>query len=145
MLTAHEITLVKESFRKVTPIASEAAALFYARLFELEPSLRGLFRGDMREQERKLITALTLAVNSLDRPDALVATLRALGERHTAYGVRDEHYEIVGRALLWTLEKGLGGDFTPDVRTAWTKLYSTIATVMQDAARAPLARRSAVA
>lgn len=130
-----DIILVQDSFRKVLPISEQAAALFYARLFELDPSLRGMFRGDMAEQGRKLMTMLAIAVTALDRPETLVLTVRQLGKRHAGYGVRDEHYATVGAALLWTLEKGLGPEFTPEVRAAWTKTYTMISTTMIDASR----------
>ncbi|HEY0947045.1 MAG TPA: globin family protein [Opitutaceae bacterium] len=135
VLTDHEISLVQTSFRKVAPGALEAAALFYARLFELDPALRGLFHGEMRDQEQKLMTALALAVSSLKHPDVLRNTVRALGERHASYGVRNEHYDTVGRALLWTLEKRLSDDFTPEVRAAWANLYALLATEMREGMR----------
>jgi hemoglobin-like flavoprotein len=130
-----EIALVKESFRNVLPIADQAAALFYARLFELDPSLRHLFRGDMVEQGRKLMTMIGTAVASLDRLDQIVPAVRQLGARHGGYGVREEHYATVGAALLWTLEKGLGAQFTPAVREAWTMTYTLLANTMLDAQR----------
>jgi hemoglobin-like flavoprotein len=130
-----EITLVQDSFRKVVPIADQAAALFYARLFELDPELRGLFRGDMVQQGRKLMAMITMAVTSLNRLDLLVPSVRALGARHAGYGVEEEHYATVGAALLWTLEKGLGEEFTPAVRDAWTATYSLLANTMIEAQR----------
>lgn len=135
-----EISLVKESFRKVVPIADQAAVLFYARLFELDPSLRPLFRGDMTEQGRKLMTMISAAVGALDRLETIVPVVRQLGVRHAGYGVKEEHYATVGAALLWTLEKGLGPAFTPAVRTAWTNTYTLLANTMIDASRqAPVA------
>jgi hemoglobin-like flavoprotein len=134
-MTPSDITLVKESFRKVLPIADQAAALFYARLFELQPELRPLFRGDLHEQGRKLMTMIGIAVSSLDRLDAIVPAVRALGARHAGYGVTEESYATVGAALLWTLEKGLGPDFTPAVREAWTSTYSLLANTMIEAQR----------
>lgn len=138
-MTSSEITLVKDSFRLVVPIADQAAALFYARLFELDPSLRPMFRGDLHEQGRKLMTMLAAAVAALERPEALLPTVRQLGARHAGYGVQEKHYVTVGAALLWTLEKGLGAGFTTEVRAAWTKLYTLIANTMIDASRAQAA------
>jgi len=135
-MTPSEITLVKESFEKVRPIADQAATLFYGRLFELDPALRSLFHGDMVEQGRKLMASLALATATLDRPDQLLPVVRSLGVRHVSYGVREEHYATVGAALLWTLEKGLGADFTPAVRAAWTETYTLLAETMIAAARA---------
>jgi nitric oxide dioxygenase len=130
-----DIALVKDSFRKVVPIADQAAALFYARLFELDPALRHLFRGDMVEQGRKLMTMIATAVASLERLDTIVPAVRALGARHAGYGVQEDHYATVGAALLWTLEKGLGPEFTPAVREAWTSTYSLLANTMIEAQR----------
>ncbi len=135
-MTSREITLVQSSFRAVAPIADQAAALFYARLFELDPALRAFFRGDMQEQGRKLMSVLSLAVGSLEKLDQLLPAVRQLGVRHVGYGVDDSHYATVGAALLWTLEKGLGSAFTPEVRAAWTTTYNTLASAMLDAAHA---------
>src|SRR5262245_30664616 len=123
-------TLVQTSFAQVRPIADEAAALFYSRLFELNPALQPLFKGDMEEQGRKLMDMLTLAVKGLDRPEALLPVLATLGRRHAGYGVKKQDFETVGEALLWTLEQGLGPGFTPEVREAWTDLYRFVADTM---------------
>jgi hemoglobin-like flavoprotein len=136
--------LVQRTFEMVVPIAEVAAGLFYGRLFEVDPSLKPLFRGDIKDQGKKLMSTLKVAVQSLDRLDALVPVVQALGRRHLAYGVRDEHYDTVGGALLWTLEKGLGDVFTPEVKEAWTIVYGVLAKVMKDAANevAPLSLRT---
>ena len=127
-------TLVKNSWAKVIPIADKAAELFYGRLFELEPGVKPLFKGDMKEQGAKLMKTIGIAVNSLDRLDELVPIVQDLGKRHVGYGVTPEHYPVVGGALLWTLEHGLGDGFTPDVKEAWTVTYQTLANVMMEAA-----------
>ena len=129
-----QIELVQSSFAQVAPIADVAAALFYQRLFELDPSLRPMFRGDMIEQGKKLMTMLGSVVGNLRHLDRIVPGVRALGARHADYGVRDEHYDTVGAALLWTLDKGLGEAFTADVREAWTAAYTLLAETMKDAA-----------
>src|SRR5690349_20422605 len=108
MLTPRQIALVQDSFAVVAPIADDAASLFYRRLFELDPSLQAMFRGDMREQRKKLMQMLTAAVKGLNHLDRLVPVVEDLGRRHAGYGVADQHYDTVGAALLWTLEKGLG-------------------------------------
>ena len=125
---------VQESWAKVEPISEVAAELFYNRLFELDPALRPLFRGDMKEQGKKLVQMLTVVVRGLDRLDDLVPAVEALGRRHAGYGVADNHYDTVAAALLWTLGRGLGDGFTPDVRQAWTDAYTLLATVMKRAA-----------
>ena len=135
-MTGEQITLVRDSFEKVVPIADAAAALFYGRLFDLDPSLEPLFKGDIVEQGRKLMQMLGVAVRSLDRLEQIVPAVRALGARHVAYGVRDEHYETVGRALLWTLKRGLGDSFTPEVEAAWAEVYTTLAGAMKAGAAA---------
>ena len=128
------IQQIQESFAKVAPIAETAAELFYNKLFELDPELPTLFTGDMKAQGAKLMETLSFAVHSLSNLDALIPALEALGARHVAYGVKDEHYDTVGDALLWTLEQGLGNDFTPACRAAWTEVYGVISAVMQGAA-----------
>lgn len=129
-----QIELVQTSFEKVVPIAGTAADLFYARLFELDPALRPMFPADLSEQKHKLMHMLTVVVRGLNRLDQLVPAVQQLGARHASYGVKDEHYATVASALLWTLEKGLGPDFTPEVKEAWVAAYTVLATTMQAAA-----------
>ena len=136
-MTPTEVGLIKASWATVEPIADTAAELFYGRLFELDPALQRLFRRtDMAAQRKVLMQTLAVVVKSLDRLDQIVPAVQALGRRHGGYGVRAEHYDTVGAALLWTLEQGLGGGFTPAVRDAWTQAYGTLASVMIDAAAA---------
>lgn len=137
MLTLAQIAAVKESFALVRPRADRAAAQFYERLFVLDPKLRPLFGGDLVEQGRKLMQMLGTAVASLDRLDAVLPGIKALGARHAGYGVKDAHYDTVGGALLWTLEQGLGDKFTPEVRTAWIAAYTLVAETMKAAGKAP--------
>jgi len=139
MLTQAQKTLVQDSFAVIAPIADDAAVLFYRRLFEIDPSLQAMFRGDMAEQRRKLMQMLTAAVKGLDRLEQLVPVVQELGRRHATYGVADAHYDTVGAALLWTLEKGLGDAFTPETKEAWATVYGLIAATMQQAAREALA------
>lgn len=133
-MTPQQVTLVKTSWQKVLPISDKAAELFYGKLFEMDPALEPLFSGDMTEQGRKLMLMINTAVNSLDRLDAIVPAVQGLGKRHVAYGVKDEHYDTVAGALLWTLEAGLGDAFTPEVKDAWVQTYTILATTMKDAA-----------
>lgn len=128
------ISAVQGTFAKVEPIADKAAELFYGRLFELDPSLKPMFKGDMSEQGAKLMRMIGIAVRGLTDLDSIVPAVQNLGVRHVAYGVKDEHYATVGAALLWTLEQGLGDDFTPEVKQAWTDVYTLLAQVMQEAA-----------
>jgi hemoglobin-like flavoprotein len=137
-MTPQQIALVRESFAKVVPIREQAAALFYERLFAIDPGTRPLFRGDMKSQGAKLMAAIAAVVKSLDRIDTLLDDLRALARRHDAYGVRAEHYASVGAALLWTLEQGLGFGFTPEVRDAWAAAYGLLSSAMIAATSEPL-------
>lgn len=133
-MTPEQKVLVQQSFTKVVPIADQAAALFYQRLFSLDPTLQPLFRGNMEEQGRKLMKMIGTAVNGLDDLDALVPAVQDLGRRHVGYGVEDGHYDTVGAALIWTLEQGLGDAFTSPVREAWVTVYGILASTMKDAA-----------
>ena len=137
-MTPQQVALVRQSFAKVVPISEPAAALFYDRLFTVDPSTRPLFRGDMKSQGAKLMAAIGAVVKSLDRIEVMLDEIRALARRHGRYGVREEHYASVGAALLWTLEQGLGSDFTPDVRGAWTTAYGVLSSTMIAAASEPV-------
>lgn len=135
-MTPDQIALVQSSFSKVVPIKEQAAELFYGRLFELDPSLKPLFKGDMKVQGQKLMAMIATAVGGLRVLDQIVPAVQALAKRHVGYGVKDSHYATVGAALLWTLEKGLGPDFTPEVKEAWATVYGILSTTMQQAAAA---------
>jgi hemoglobin-like flavoprotein len=132
-MTPLQIELVQTSFQKVVPIAGTAADLFYDRLFEIAPAVRPMFPQDLKEQKVKLMAMLGTAVTNLHRLDEILPAVKALGQRHKGYGVSDAHYAPVGAALLWTLEKGLGADFTPEVKAAWTETYTALAGVMTTA------------
>jgi nitric oxide dioxygenase len=133
-MTPTQIESIRHSWAQVEPIAEQAAVLFYGRLFELDPSLKRLFRHtDMAAQGKVLMQTLTVVVKSLDRLDQLLPAVQALGRRHAGYGVRPEHFDTVGAALLWTLQQGLGEGFTPEVREAWASAYTALASVMIDA------------
>jgi hemoglobin-like flavoprotein len=134
MITSDDILRVRASFALVVPIKEAAADLFYNRLFEIAPQVRALFPDDLAEQKRKLMAMIATAVGGLHNLDNLVPAVKALGARHVGYGAKAEHYAVVGEALLWTLERGLGEAFTPDVRQSWTKVYGTLAAVMQTGA-----------
>ena len=129
-----QIMLVQETFEKVRPISEVAAELFYNRLFELAPSLKSLFKGDMKTQGRMLMQMIDYAVTGLNKPDSIIPIIQDLGKRHVGYGVKEEYYETVGEALLWSLEQGLGKDFTPDVKEAWTEAYKLLSDTMKSAA-----------
>lgn len=133
-LSAKDKQLIQSSFKQVLPIADAAAEIFYAKLFEYDPALKKLFRGDLKKQGQMLMSTLKAAVDGLDDVPALAKVLQALAKRHLDYGVKVDDYTPVGNALLFTLHKGLGDGFTPEVRQAWVKVYSIIASVMRSAA-----------
>jgi len=136
-MTPEQVFLVQKSWRQVLPIADTAAELFYTRLFTLDPSVKPLFKGDMKAQGKKLMAMIGTAVGGLSKLESIVPAVQDLGRRHVKYGVKDQHYDTVGAALLWTLEQGLGEAFTPDVKSAWITVYGVLATTMKDAAKVP--------
>ena len=130
-MTPHQQNLIKESFGMVAPIADQAATIFYARLFELDPSLERLFaHTDMAAQRKNLMQTLTVVVKSIDKLDTIVPAVQALGSRHAGYGVTPEMFRTVGQALLDTLAVGLGDAFTPECREAWVEAYGILSSVM---------------
>jgi nitric oxide dioxygenase len=129
-MTPQQVTLVQESFAKVAPIADQAAVLFYDRLFEIAPQVRAMFKGDMTEQRRKLMAMLGTVVAGLSKLETVLPAASALAKRHIAYGAQPVHYPVVGAALLWTLEKGLGDAWTPQVANAWGEAYGMLSGYM---------------
>jgi nitric oxide dioxygenase len=125
-----QVKLVQDSFAKVAPISEQAAVLFYDRLFDVAPSVRAMFPDDMTEQRKKLMGTLAVVVNGLSNLGAILPAASALAKRHVDYGAKPEHYPVVGGALLWTLEKGLGDSWTPEVAEAWTAAYGTLSGYM---------------
>jgi hemoglobin-like flavoprotein len=132
-MTSQQIALVQQSFTVAAPQAQAIASRFYQRLFELDPTLRRLFTGDMREQEDKLMTMLAFVVHHLHQPAPILEAIRRLGERHRHYGVAPHHYTTVGEALLWTLAQHFGPAFTAEVEAAWAAAYQLLTGVMQEA------------
>jgi hemoglobin-like flavoprotein len=132
-MSPEKIALVQDSFKKVVPIAGPAADIFYDRLFEIAPDVRGLFPEDMTEQKKKLMQMLAIAVNGLTKLDEILPAVQDLGRRHNGYDVTAAHYDKVGEALIFTLDKGLGEAFTPEVKDAWVETYGALAGVMIEA------------
>jgi hemoglobin-like flavoprotein len=133
MLTKEEMDLVQGDWAKVVPIAETAATLFYDRLFSLDPSVKAMFPSDLTDQKKKLMQTIGVAVNSLGNLPELVPVVQALGKRHVGYGVKAQHYETVGSALLWTLKAGLGDGFTIEHEAAWGKVYGVLSKTMIEA------------
>ncbi len=133
-MTENQVSLVQGTFAKVAPISETAAEIFYSKLFELDPSLKPLFKTDIKEQGKKLMSMIGAAVGGLNNLEALVPVVQELGKRHVEYGVTPEHYDTVATALLYTLEKGLGDSWTPEVQDAWVEVYTVLASTMKEAA-----------
>ena len=133
-MTPTQVKLVQESFEKVVPIADKAADIFYTKLFELDPTLKTMFKTDLAEQGKKLMTMLGTAVGGLNHLDKIVPAVQELGKRHVDYGVKPDHYNTVATALLYTLETGLGSAWTPEVKEAWIAVYVLLSQTMKDAA-----------
>ena len=129
-MTRDQVKLVQDSFAKVAPISDKAAELFYGRLFEIAPQVRAMFPDDMSEQRSKLMATLAIVINGLNNLDAILPAASALAKRHVRYGAQAAHYPVVGDALLWTLEKGLGDAWTPPVAAAWARAYTTLSGYM---------------
>ena len=139
-MTPEQVQLVQQSFSKVAPIADQAALMFYDRLFEVAPQVKAMFPADMTEQRKKLMATLAIVVNGLSNLESILPAASALATRHVAYGAKAEHYPVVGSALLWTLEKGLGEAWTADVAGAWTAAYGTLSSFMISEAYGPTAQ-----
>lgn len=133
-MTPEQIRAIQESFARVAPISEQAAAIFYGRLFEIAPEVKPLFGGDMTEQGRKLMATLATVVNGLGNLNSILPAASALAKRHVDYGVKAAHYQPVGAALLWTLERGLGDRWTPDLNAAWSTAYALLSQFMIDEA-----------
>ena len=129
-MTPDQVKLVQQSFAKVAPISETAAVLFYDRLFEIAPQVRAMFPADMTEQRKKLMATLAVVVNGLSNLESVLPAASSLARRHVAYGAKPSHYPVVGGALLWTLEKGLGEAWTPETAAAWTAAYGTLSGYM---------------
>jgi nitric oxide dioxygenase len=129
-MTPDQIKLVQDSFAKVAPISEAAAVLFYDRLFEIAPQVKAMFPADMTEQRKKLMATLAVVVSGLSDLPSVLPAASALAKRHVDYGAKPEHYPVVGSALLWTLEKGLGDAWTPELAAAWTAAYATLSGYM---------------
>ncbi|HTP93426.1 MAG TPA: globin family protein [Xanthobacteraceae bacterium] len=129
-MTPDQIKAIQDSFLKVAPISEQAAALFYGRLFEIAPAVKPLFRGDMKELGRKLMATLGVVVHGLANLESILPAASALAKRHVDYGVKAADYTPVGAALLWTLERGLGEQWTPQLAAAWTEAYTILSGFM---------------
>ena len=129
-VTPQQAALIHDSFAEIAPDSELVAAIFYDRLFEIAPQVRAMFPDDMTEQRKKLMATLAIVVQGLNNLDTILPAASALAKRHVSYGAEAAHYPVVGQALLWTLEQGLGPSWTPDVAAAWTGAYTTLSEFM---------------
>lgn len=132
-MTPEQIKLVQTTFDRIRPVAQETGELFYQKFFEIDPTVRPLFKGDMKQQGLMLMTAIGMAVSNLDRPETIAGNIEALGQRHRQYGVRAADYNTFGAALMWTLEQVLGDAFTQEVREAWGETFALLSNSMKQA------------
>ncbi|HEX7949121.1 MAG TPA: globin family protein [Candidatus Limnocylindrales bacterium] len=133
-MTPEQRRLVQSSWVQVLPKSETAAALFYSRLFELEPAAARLFRRDMREQGVLFMQMISVIVRGLDDLATLTPAVEALGRRHVGYGVESADHDAVGAAFLWALQRTLGEGFSPSVQVAWASTYKVVASIMRQAA-----------
>lgn len=134
-MTPEQIKIVQATFNKIRPVAQETGELFYQKFFEMDPTVRPLFKGDIKRQGLMLMTAIGMAVSNLDRPETIAGNIEALGYRHWQYGVRPHDYNTFGAALMWTLEQVLGDDFTQEAREAWGETYALLSSSMKQATK----------
>ena len=130
-MTQDDIVLVQQSWRKALGNRDSVAATFYPKLFELDATLQPLFEADMRDNGRKLVHLITTVVRGLDRVEFLLPAVRDYGRRQSKSGIRDEHHGAVATALLWSLERTLDGEFTPQVKSAWIVTYGLLSQTMR--------------
>lgn len=134
-MDAIDIENVQSSFAKVAPIADAAAGIFYGRLFDIAPDVKPLFANtNLSKQGQKLMATLSVVVNGLKDLPSIVPAAQALAVRHNNYGVVDTHYAVVGDALIYTLDEGLGDAFTDEIKASWIKAYTLLSEVMMEAA-----------
>ncbi len=143
MITPEDIDNVQDSFALIFRAGDQFGTLFYQRLFQVAPEVRPLFKGDMSDQQAKMMQILSMAVLDLNDTKTIIPMIQDLGRRHVDYGVERHHYEIVGTTLLWTLEQALEERFTPEIKTSWAKVYSLLSSVMIEGANQAAPQRIA--
>lgn len=133
-----DIALLETSFEQVKPQAIAFSASFYETLFRLSPQLKPMFANTSPQaQEKKLIFSLAAIVDNLRNPEILGPALASLGARHLEVGTMEEHYPLVGHALLDTFAEYLGDSWTPELADAWLTAYEAIAATMLDGTKNP--------
>lgn len=133
-MTESQMTLVKTTWKSLSGVNPALLGdVFYSKLFLDNPSLRSMFPKSLDAQYVKLMDMLSILVARLERMDELKNDIAALAKRHVGYGVKPWHYKLVGSALLWTLEQGLGSDWNDNVKDAWTSFYTVISDTMINA------------
>jgi hemoglobin-like flavoprotein len=135
-LTPEAIQAVRAGFARIAPIREEIGGLFYGKLFEMDPGLRPLFGDNLEAQSRMLMTAIQMVIDSLDSPENVARHLSEVGRRHGAYGAQMRDFDTFGAALIWSLQQGLGPDYTPQFETGWVGAFDLIRNVMRGGVKA---------
>jgi hemoglobin-like flavoprotein len=129
-MKAEQLQLVLQSLNAIQPLSDKISASFYQRLFEIEPAIQGLFKGDMKRQGSMFISTLSLAANGLSRIEDIKPAVQTLGERHFGYGVKPEYFQPFREAFIWALEHHLGDQFNAEVKSAWTEAFDMLSEAM---------------
>lgn len=129
-MTQSEKQMIRDSYEQIRTYQESVFMLFYGRMFQLDPSIKPMFKNDMREQSKKLVDTLDILVGSLDGLEKLLPAVRELGRSHAGYGVKPHHYETLASAMLWAFGQALSGSFPPEVRAAWRKVLELVSSEM---------------
>jgi hemoglobin-like flavoprotein len=130
-----DLEALEASFDLVAPEGDRLMDIFYARLFAAAPAVKPLFDGtDLARQKRMLLAALVLLRESVRDLGSVVPKLRALGERHVAYGAEPEHYPVVGAVLIASMAEVAGAAWRPAYERAWASAFDVVAGAMLDGA-----------
>lgn len=132
-MNSNQIRLVRQTFGAIESDKEAVGTLFYHRLFEIDPSLQALFKGDMKAQANMLLTSIGMAVHGLHDPDTLLPQIQSLGQRHASYGAAPADFDTFSAALMWTLQQSLADAFTPEVHQAWIGAFEFIRMAMKKA------------
>jgi len=126
IVTPAQADLIRTSFDAMWPVRRRLAELCYARLFELAPEARSLFRNDMERQRLKLMDMMAALVGALDQRELFQSLIIHSGRQHAEFGVTPAQYAAFGEALIWSLAQQFGAAFTPELRAAWSVLYAAV-------------------
>ena len=129
-MTRRQVWLVRSSFQAMTPQRNRLAGIFFAQLFVREPSLRSVFRGDLRAHGVALFDGLAAIVDSLDRLYPIVPALEWLAVQSARRGVGERHYGAIVEAMLAAFRDGLGENYTAELDAAWKLASERVVAIM---------------